>query len=95
MQTITVSAVSKVIGLIGSVIVAWVFLTSTFVSAGEYHDDQLALRGTLVAIHINLVESRIDRAEDNFDMDEVKELEHQRDLLERQQEIIMEKQLDN
>ncbi len=92
---ITVSSVSKVIGLIGSVVVAWVFLTSTFVSAGEYHEDQLALRATLVAIQVNLVEEQIDRAEKDYDMEKVKKLEHTRGKLERQQEIIMEKQLEN
>ncbi len=91
-KTISVGSVSKVIALITSIIAAWIFLTSNFVSAADYHEDSLVMQATFIALRIDIVESRIER---ETDIDKKKKLERSRDNLERQQDIIMEKQLDN
>jgi len=80
-------------GLIAGSILTWVFLSNQFVTAAEYNQDRLAYHATMVAIQVELVEIRIDDAEDDSEPDRVKELERRRGRLERQQEIIMEKQL--
>ena len=90
-KTISVASVSKVIALITSIIAAWIFLTSNFVSAADYREDSLVMQATLVEINLDIIEDRLDRETDEARKEKLK---HRRAKLERQQEIIMERQLD-
>jgi uncharacterized membrane protein (DUF106 family) len=92
---VSLSFVTKVLGLIGTIVLAWIFMTSNFVMASQYHDDQLAMRATLLGIQIDMLQSRVDRANEDGHAAKERKLEHQRERLEREQEMVMEKQLDH
>lgn len=94
MQTITVTQVSKVFGLIGMIAGALLFLFSTFVLAADYRDDQLTMQATFIEMQLDSLEDRIERATYKLDIDKVNKLEHRRDRLEKKQDIIMGKQLE-
>ena len=93
-KTISVGSVSKVIALISAIVGAWLFLTTHLVMAGEYQEDRLEMQAVLVAIQVDLLDVRIKRATKDNDVEEVKELEYHKQRLERHQDMILNKQLD-
>ncbi len=93
-EHINYSIFIKGCGFIGTVIAAWVFLTSTFVMAADYHEDSLTMQATLIEMQIDIIEDRIERAEDQVDPIKVEKLKHRRNRLERKMDIVMEKQLE-
>ncbi len=94
MQIISISSLSKVFALIGTIIGAWLFLSSTFVNAADYREDSLIIQASFVEMQLYALEDRIDRAKYTLNSELVDKLERRRNRLERQQEIIMEKQFE-
>jgi len=95
MEQKTIKHIAEGFGLVASVIVGWLFISAQFVSAADYQKDRLDLQATMLSIQLDYVEDRLDRAIARRDVDQIKKIEHHRGQLERQQVIIMEKQLDN
>ena len=95
MQLTTIKYIAEAGGLIASVIIVWLFLTTQFVSAADYQEDRLDFKATLISMQLDLVQDRLDRAVARNDTVQIKKIERHRDQLERQQGMIMEKQLDN
>lgn len=90
---ITVSAVMKIFGLIGTIIGAWLVLQSTFVIAGDYQEDRLSTLLRFLNSDIRTIENSIENSRSHDDSKRVIQLEHERNDLEQQRRDIRQRQL--
>ena len=89
----TIKYVAEILGLIGLIIVAWLFLSAHFVNAQDYYKDNLVIQESFVDINIDILEDRIERANKNGDVNKAIRLGRRLVQKEQQQSIIIEKRL--
>lgn len=93
MADVKLRSIIEIFGLIGTVIVAWLFLSTQFVKAQDYYEDNLMVQLSFVEITIHILEDRIERANKAGDANKATRLYRRLMLLEKKQVIIEGKQL--